>query len=332
MKLPPLKIADWEVELPIIQGGMAVRISLAPLAAAVANMGGMGVIGASGMHPDELRDQIREARRLAKNASGKIGVNIMVALYEFADLVKTAIKEKVDFIIVGAGFSRDIFRWGKEGNVPIIPVVSSLKAAKLAEISGASAVVVEGKEAGGHLGTDQPLFSILPDIIGALKIPVIAAGGILHGWDIAKALRMGASGVQMGTRFAASKECSADPKWKEAYLKAKPEDSVLIKSPVGMPGRAVLTPFVKKLLAGKLPPIKFYTQCERCLKECRKNYCIFYVLVKAQEGDVENGLVFSGERVGEIKSILSVKEIIANLIREFEEATAGVENLCLEGS
>lgn len=331
MKLPPLKIADWEVELPIIQGGMAVRISLAPLAAAVANMGGMGVIGASGMHPDELRDQIREARRLS-NGRGKIGVNIMVALFEFADLVKTAIKEKVDFIIVGAGFSRDIFKWGKEGNVPIIPVVSSVRAAKLAEISGASAIVVEGKEAGGHLGTDQPLFSILPDIIKSVKIPVIAAGGILHGWDIVKVFKMGASGVQMGTRFAASQECSADPKWKEVYVNAKPEDSVLIKSPVGMPGRAVLTPFVKKLLAGKLPPIKFYTQCERCLKECKKNYCIFYVLVRAQQGDVENGLVFSGERVGEIKSILSVKEIITNLIKEFEEATSGVTNLCLEES
>lgn len=330
MKLPPLKIADWKVKLPIIQGGMAVRISLAPLAAAVANMGGMGVIGASGMHPDELKNQIREAQRLAKDATGKIGVNIMVALYEFADLVKTAIKEKIDFIIVGAGFSRDIFKWGREGNVPIIPIVSSVKAAKLAENSGAAAIVVEGKEAGGHLGTDQPLFFILPDIIKAVKIPVIAAGGILHGWDIAKALRMGASGVQMGTRFAASKESSADLKWKEAYLKAKPEDSVIIKSPVGMPGRAIFNPFVKALFAGKLPPTNFYMKCERCLKHCLKCYCIFDVLVKAQLGDVKKGLVFASERVGEIKEILSVKEIITSLIREFEEVTSGVKSLCLE--
>lgn len=332
MKLPSLKIADWVVELPIIQGGMAVRISLAPLAAAVANMGGMGVIGASGMHPEELRKQIREARSLAKDASGKIGVNIMVALYEFADLAKTAIKEKVDFIIVGAGFSRDIFRWGIEGNVPIIPVVSSVKAARLAESSGASAVVVEGKEAGGHLGTDQPLFSILPDIVNSLKIPVIAAGGIMNGWDIAKALKMGASGVQMATRFAASLECSAHQKWKEVYLNAKPEDSIIINSPVGMLGRAIFTPFVKALFAGKLPLPRYYMECERCLRHCRRDYCIIDVLVRAQQGDVENGLVFAGERVGEIKDIYPVKEIINNLIDEFAEATAGMGEVCLEGS
>ncbi len=321
MELPKLKIGEWQTSLPIIQGGMAVRISLAPLAAAVANEGGVGIIAGSGLHPPELAEHIRRARKLT---DGIIGVNIMVALGEFAELVRTAIREKVDLIISGAGFSRDAFKWCHNANIPFVPVVSSERVAKLAERFGAATIVVEGKEAGGHLGTDQPLLSILPRIIKAVKIPVIAAGGIFRGSDIAKVLSMGASGVQMGTRFAASEESNAATAWKETYVRAKPEDVVIIESPVGMPGRALLTPFTKALFAGKVPKPVDYKRCVKCLKHCKKNYCIIEALVRAQRGDMKRGLVFCGERVGEVKEILPVGEIIKNLIEEFKEATLRV--------
>lgn len=318
MDLPKLKIGPLEANLPIIQGGMAVRISLAPLAAAVANEGGIGLIAASGLHPPELAEHLRQVRKLT---DGLVGVNVMVAVREFAQLVKIAIKEKADLIVAGAGFSRDVFKWCREANVPFVSIVSSVKAACLSERVGAAAVIAEGGEAGGHLGTTQPLFSILPEIVKVVKIPVIAAGGILKGEDIARAFSVGAKGVQIGTRFAASQESSAAPEWKETYLKARPEDVFLIESPVGMPGQAVLNPFLKRLFAGKVPRHTNIERCVRCLKFCKKNYCIIEALEKAQQGDMENGLVFSGKRVGEIKKILPVKEIIKNLKREFREVT-----------
>ncbi|HDP69918.1 MAG TPA: nitronate monooxygenase [Actinobacteria bacterium] len=319
MSLPELTICNLKSSLPIIQGGMGVRISLAPLAAAVANEGGIGLIAASGVHPPELAEHIRKAKELT---DGIVGINIMVAVREFKELILTAIQEKIDLIVAGAGFSRDIFQLGKEHNVPIVPIVSSDRVARLAEKFGASAVIVEGKEAGGHLGTDRPLFSILPEIIKAVQIPVIAAGGILKGSDIVKALFMGAKGVQMGTRFAASEESSAAPAWKEEYVKAKAEDVVLIKSPVGLPGQALNTSFVRDLFANKVPAFKDIKRCVACLKHCKKDFCIIEALENAQQGNIEKGLIFCGERVGEIKDILSVKEIIANLIKEFKESVA----------
>lgn len=311
--LPKLRIGDLEPRLPIIQGGMAVRISLAPLAAAVANEGGIGVIGASGMDSWELADEIKEAKRLS---DGIIGVNIMVAVRDFADLVKTAIEAKVDFITSGAGFSRDVFKWCKEARIPFVPVISSKKAALLAEKFGAAALVVEGKEAGGHLGTDRPLMSILREVMEVVKIPVVAAGGIIRGRDMGKVFALGASGVQMGTRFALSKECSGAPAWKETLVKAKSDDIALIKSPVGLPFRAVKTDFVKNLMAsGGEVPIE--EVCRGCLKDCNECYCIIRALELAQEGDLENGLFTTGERVVEIKRILPVKDIIKNLVSDY---------------
>ncbi|MDO8885356.1 nitronate monooxygenase [Candidatus Oleimmundimicrobium sp.] len=322
MKLPVLEIGKLRAPVPIVQGGMAVRISLAPLAAAVANEGGIGLIAASGIHPPEVSEQIKKAKRLT---DGIVGINVMVAVKEFKDIVTTAIHEKVDLIVAGAGFSRDIFILGKENNVPIVPIVSSERVARLAEKFGASAIVVEGKEAGGHLGTDKPLLSILPGIINSVKIPVIAAGGILKGSDIARVLSMGAKGVQMGTRFAASDESSAASAWKEAYVNAKAEDVVIIESPVGMPGRALRTKFVKDLFANKVPTFKDIKKCVTCLKHCKRNYCIMQALESARMGDLEKGLIFCGERVGEINDILPVKKIIANLIKEFNESVGGAK-------
>lgn len=327
MNLPTLKIGNLEAPLPIIQGGMAVRISLAPLAAAVANEGGIGLIAGSGLQCNELASHIVEARSLT---DGIIGVNIMAALKNFSSLLETAIKEKIDLVVTGAGFSRDAFKRCREANIPFLPVVSSLKAAKLAEKLGATAIVVEGGEAGGHLGTNKSLFSILPEIISNIKIPVIAAGGIINGYDIAKVLNSDVKGVQIGTRFSLSKEASGADAWKKTCLEAKAKDIVIIESPVGMPFRAVFSPFIKALKEGKVPiPGKdTLVRCRQCLANCKKNYCIIEALERAQQGDVLKGLFTIGERVSEIKEVLSVKEIVANLVREFNEATSKVVKNC----
>ncbi|MDU4959949.1 MAG: nitronate monooxygenase [Sporomusaceae bacterium] len=313
MKLPELRIGHLVAKVPIVQGGMAVRLSTARLASAVAEEGGIGLIAASGMALDELRHEIRLARSLTK---GIIGINAMVAARQFVDLVKTAIDEGIDLVVAGAGFSRDMFGLGKESGTPIVPIVSSVKLAKISQMLGAAAVVVEGKEAGGHLGTDRSMREIVPEICKAVTIPVIGAGGVLSGRDVVETLRLGASGVQMGTRFAASVESNAGPALKQFYLKAKPEDVVLIKSPVGLPGRAVKNPFAAKILEGTAPTPQ---TCDACLKHCEKNFCIIKALIRAQQGDVESGLVFTGEYIHKIDEILPVKEIFARLIQEAEQ-------------
>lgn len=309
MKLPELKIGTKIAKMPIIQGGMAIRLSTARLAAAVANEGGIGLIAASGMSHDELRYEIRLTRSLTK---GIIGINIMVAARDFAEVVKTAIDEGIDLVVAGAGFSRDMFGLGKESGTPIVPIVSSVKLAKISERLGATAIVVEGKEAGGHLGTDTSVRNLIPDIRAAVKLPVIAAGGVLSGQDVVDLINMGANGVQMGSRFAASEEANGAPALKEYYLKSKPEDVVVIHSPVGLPGRAVRTPFTAKVLEGPVPP----TVCDACLKACKHNFCIIRSLIRAQQGDVETGLVFTGERLPTIKSIMSVHDIFEQLKAE----------------
>ena len=212
LKLPELKIGNKVARIPIQQGGMAIRLSTARLAAAVANEGGIGLIAASGMSHDELRYEIRLARSLT---SGIIGINIMVAANDFAEVVKVAIDEGIDLVVAGAGFSRDMFALGKESGTPIVPIVSSVKLAKISERLGATAIVLEGKEAGGHLGTDTSVRDLIADVSSAVKIPVIAAGGALHGQDIVDFIKLGAAGVQMGSRFAACEESNAAPALKE---------------------------------------------------------------------------------------------------------------------
>lgn len=314
MKVSPLKFGKFAAPLPIIQGGMAVKISTAPLAAAVANEGGIGLIGASGMTEGELRREIRLARELSP--TGIIGVNIMVAASAFLTLVKVAIEEKVDLIAAGAGFSRDVFALCKEADIPVAPIVSSVKVAKLAEKLGAAFIVVEGKEAAGHLGTDRTMKELIPEVVAAVKIPVIAAGGIIDGKDIAEALKLGASGVQMGTRFAASDESNAAPEFKEFYLNSTHDDVVTIQSPVGYPGRSLKNPFAEKALADTVDrPVT----CQNCLKSCSRRFCLINALIRAQQGDVETGLIFTGESIDRIKEVLPVKEIFRRLKLELEQ-------------
>lgn len=314
MKLPELRIGKLVAKVPIIQGGMAIRLSTARLAAAVANEGGIGLIAASGMPFDELRCEIKLARKLSPH--GIIGINVMVAAREFKGIVTTAIEEGIDLVVAGAGFSRDMFAWGKASGTPIVPIVSSAKLAKISQSLGASAVVVEGAEAGGHLGTNRSSRLIVPEVRAAVDIPVIGAGGVLHGEDIAEMLRLGANGVQMGSRFAASVESNGSEELKKVYLRAnKPEDFILIHSPVGLPGQAIRTPFSERILLGTAPKPE---TCDQCLKKCSHKYCIIRALTRAQQGDVETGLVFSGRRMMEIHDILPVKDIFANIKREME--------------
>ncbi|NQT29125.1 MAG: nitronate monooxygenase [Candidatus Saganbacteria bacterium] len=313
MELPELKIANLVAKVPIIQGGMAIRISTGALAGAVAATGAIGVIGASGMTFDELAAEIRLAREKAKG--GIIGINIMFAAREFWGIVNTAIQEKIDLIFTGAGFSRDIFKVGLENNTPIVPIVSSARLAKTSERCGASAIVVEGKEAGGHLGTDRSIKEILPEILKVVKLPVIAAGGITTGQEIAQMLKVGAAGVQIATRFVLSKECNAAAAYKQCYQRAQKDDVVVISSPVGLPGRAIKTAFVEKILKKEAPsPVG----CDFCLKNCSLEYCIIQALLNSLNGDVENGVVFSGENVWKIKNrnIRPAAEIIDELVAE----------------
>ncbi|MEZ2657347.1 NAD(P)H-dependent flavin oxidoreductase [Aneurinibacillus aneurinilyticus] len=303
--------------VPIMQGGMGVRISLSNLAAAVANAGGIGIISGTGISVEEMRAHIRRARELTQG-KGYIGVNVLFAMNDFAETIKAAMEEKVDFIISGAGFSRDMYAWGREYNVPVLSIVSSAKLAKLAERLGAAAVVVEGFEAGGHLGTDRPLFEILPEVVEAVNIPVIAAGGIVDGVDIARAIELGASGVQMGTRFVASVECDAPHAFKQKYIETTDEnDLVLIKTTVGLQGRAIRNHFTNAISGEKKLKIE---KCYDCLKNCSYRFCTLDSLITSVDGDVENGLVFAGARVHEITEILPVQTIIDRLMAEYNSA------------
>ncbi|MDH3392050.1 MAG: nitronate monooxygenase [Desulfobulbaceae bacterium] len=306
MKLPPLTIGPFTAPVPLIQGGMSIRVSTSDLAIPVAECGGIGTIGGSAIPLDELKADIIKA----KNATnGIIAVNIMFAMKNFYSLVKGSIEAGVDMIITGAGFSRDIFKIGRETNTPIISIVSSPAFARLAEKLGASAIIVEAKEAGGHLGTDISLRNLFPKIRKVVKkVPLIAAGGITNGFEMAEMMdKYGADGIQIATRFVLTNECSVSDAFKQAYLNAKKEDVSIIRSPVGLPGRALRTPFVDKMKAGEEVKAK---ECKyKCLKKCDHYYCISERLTMARDGNIDEGLVFSGENVYKMKEILSVREV-----------------------
>lgn len=327
MIFPHLKINKiLEAAKPIIQGGMAIRVSRASLAAAVANCGGIGVIAASGLPEFELRDQIRQARDMIVNKGGLLAVNIMYAAREFTKLVEIAIDEKIDLIIFGAGFSRDIFAIGREANVPVVPIVSSAKLAIMSKKLGACAIIVESGEAGGHLGTTEPIRKLIPEIKQALdatpnypgidNVSIIAAGGVTSGKDIMEMLELGADGVQMATRFILSKECDVNDKFKELLLGINEDDIIEIKSPVGLPARAIRTPLTKRILDGTVEKPK---QCDACLKHCSHAFCIIRALEAARTGDMENGLFFTGANLTKYRDVPSVQEIFEKFEKEAEE-------------
>jgi len=366
-QVPKLQIGDLGSSIPIVQGGMGVGISLSGLASAVANEGGIGVIAAAGigmLEPDfnrnfkeanqrALRREIKKAREMT---AGIIGINIMVALSDYYDLLQVALDEGADVVFLGAGLPLKIPETllpneSRKAAVKVIPIVSSARAAKLIfQYWGKNynhvpdAVVVEGPLAGGHLGfkkeqlndPDYALEKILPEVISVLKpyeesfnksIPVIAAGGVYTGADIYKFIQSGAQGVQMATRFVATDECDASTTFKEAYVKCKKEDITIIDSPVGLPGRAIKNSFLEKISARIKKPIK----CPwKCLKTCdfeRSPYCICSALTNAKKGILEKGFAFAGANAYRIDAIISVRELIETLLIEYKRAAAIGERL-----
>jgi nitronate monooxygenase len=245
LKFPTLKIGNLQPKYPIIQGGMAVKVSTAKLAAAVANEGGIGVIAGSAISGKELKEEILKAKKMT---NGILGVNIMFAVKNFLEVVKASIEAKIDLIISGAGFSRDIFGICKKAKIPFVPIVSSLKLAKISERLGASAVIVEGGNAGGHIGTHEDSWEIVKAIKDNLNIPVIGAGGIITKGDMKRMFQLGVDGVQLGSRFLASLESDVSDKFKELVIKAKKEDMVTIISSVGLPANAIKTKLAELIL------------------------------------------------------------------------------------
>ncbi len=315
MRLPELQIAHLKPRFPIIQGGMAIRVSTGRLAGAVAKEGGIGLIAASGMSKGELEDEIKIAREIA-GADGIIGINIMVAATQFTEVTIWAMEAGIDLVIAGAGFTRELFSLSKKYNVPVVPIVSSIKAAKISERLGASAVVVEGFEAGGHLATEVPTLELLKTIVGHVNIPVIGAGGVGDQEDFLRILDTGVDGVQVATLFSLTEESNADIKWKEHVLNAEKDDMILIQSPVGFPGRAIKNTFLEKL--NNNPEDLRPKSCDNCLKHCSKSFCIIKALENARLGDIENGLVFSGKYFYKIKKLLTVKEVFNILLKDIE--------------
>ncbi len=356
MDFPQLKIGDLVARIPIIQGGMGVGISLSGLASAVAKEGGIGVIAGAmiGMGEPDIGSNYREAniralqrelRTAREKTDGILGVNIMVALTNFSDLVKTSIKEGADVIFAGAGLPLDLPSYIKDGaKTKLVPIISSARAATIICKKWMSkfdylpdAFVVEGPKAGGHLGfkpeqIDDPEFSLevtVPQVIEAVRefeektgkqIPVIAAGGVYDGTDIDKFLRMGAAGVQMGTRFVATHECDADEKFKQTYVQAKEEDIQIIKSPVGLPGRAVMGAFLEDVKNGLKTPFKCPFHCISSCDYTKSPYCIGLALVNAKKGLLKHGFAFAGKNAYRVDSIVSVKELIASLRASYLEA------------
>lgn len=353
MNIKPLKIGDLTVSLPIIQGGMGVGVSLSNLASAVTNAGGIGVISSVQIgYRDEnfkkdtlttnleaLKREIVSAKEKCKN--GILGLNVMVATTNYAKTVKTAIDAGIDIIISGAGLPTKLPELVKDTNVKICPIVSSLKATKvLLKLwdkhykTTADMVIIEGPKAGGHLGfSEDSLESESDNFVNTIKtiieevkkygnqyskeIPVIVAGGVFTGTDIAEYLEIGASGVQMGTRFVATHECDASDAYKQAYVNSKKDDITIVKSPVGMPGRAINNAFVQKTKTEK----KKVSHCFNCLTPCNPGetpYCISEALINAVKGNLDEGLIFCGENAYRINKIVSVQELIDELVEEIK--------------
>ena len=360
-KLPELTIGDLKAKLPIIQGGMGIGISLAGLASAVANEGGIGVIAGAGIGMTEsdfyqnyLEANIRavknEIRKARERTRGIIGINIMVALSNYADLVKTSVSEGIDVIFSGGGLPLDLPQLlGDNMKTKLVPIVSSGRAARVLCKRWANhhgrlpdAVVVEGPMAGGHLGfkpeeLDDPahaLEKLIPEVIAEVKpfedlhgvtIPVIAAGGIYTGEDISKFLRLGAAGVQMGSRFVTTDECDASIEFKQTYIDATEDDLVVIKSPVGMPGRALRNQFLDDVSGGKRKPYKCPYHCIKTCDYKESPYCIFFALMNAQRGKLKHGFAFAGTNAYRATEIISVHEFMETLVREYNEAEVRLE-------
>lgn len=348
-------IGDKKLDIPIIQGGMGVGFSMSQLASAVAKEGGIGVIATAGIgfnEPDfgtnyreanirALRKEIRKARELCDG--GLLGVNIMVALTNYSDMVKASIEEGIDFIFSGAGLPLKLPGIVKEvkefGKTMLVPIISSARALKLIVKTWwknynylPDAVVIEGPKAGGHLGfkyeelLNNEKFKLI-DIFNSVKeyivkieedfkrkIPIFVGGGIFDRKDAKIFKDRGVDGFQIGTRFVATYESDAHDIVKEMYVKAKKEDVILIKSPVGLPGRALKNKFLEAVSRGEKIPFKCPYHCIKTCNPATSPFCIAGALINAVKGNMDNGFAFAGTNVSYIKDILTVKEVIKDIL------------------
>jgi len=346
-----LHIGDLTIKVPIIQGGMGVRVSNSSLVSAVSNEGALGVIAAVGLGEEvennalsypqrsvvSFTESIRQARAKTKNP---FGVNIMCVLTNYEDLVNVAQDESVDVIISGAGMPLRLPSLIKNKKTKLIPIVSSARAASIICSTWQrrykrlpDALIVEGPLAGGHLGyslaeledkENVTLENILTKVVtitrgfesGSIKIPVIAAGGVFDGKDIAKVIRLGASAVQMGTRFVCTHECDVAMEYKQTYLDAKQEDIVVIQSPVGLPGRVIRNEFVKRIMKGQRTDFNCQYHCLYTCDPKKVNYCIAKALLNASRGQMDKGFAMCGSNAYRIQKLVSVKELISELVTE----------------
>jgi NAD(P)H-dependent flavin oxidoreductase YrpB (nitropropane dioxygenase family) len=356
-----LKIGGLTIPVPIIQGGMGVGISLSGLAVAVANEGGVGVISAAGLglvHRNTALDFVqanieglkKELRLAKEKTKGIIGVNIMVAMSNFAELVKTAIAEKANIIFSGAGLPLDLPKFLQaDSETKLVPIVSSGRAAKIICEKWKSmydylpdAFVVEGPKAGGHLGfkkehlgeVDYSLEELVTEVVREVtvfeerygkEIPVIAAGGLYTGQDIFNIMQKGAKGVQLGTRFVTTTECDASQQFKQAYIDSKESDIEIIQSPVGMPGRAIRNDFIEKVKEGLKRPLKCPFHCIKTCDISKSPYCIITALYNAYKGNMSNGYAFAGANAFLSDKITTVKELFSELKNDLQSAREAFE-------
>ncbi len=350
-----INIGELVMKIPIIQGGMGIGVSLSGLASAVANEGGVGTISAvapgfreedfyTNTYEANIRGLIKEIRKAREKTKGILAVNIMVALTNFADLVQTAIKEKVDMIIAGAGLPLNLpeFR-DPDSKTKLVPIISSDRALDIlvkkwykAYKYLPDAVILESPYSGGHQGVkmddigkeEYNLDQQLPKVLNVLencekqygkKIPVFVAGGVQTGADIRRYIEMGASGAQIGTRFITTHECDATPEFKAEYIKAQsPEDIIVIKSPVGLPLRVLKTPFIDKVVKGERKPKSCYYKCLHTCQYTEVSFCIANALINAQKGNAKEGICCSGVNGYKNNEIVSVHELIETIKQEYE--------------
>ena len=345
-----LKIGEKLTRVPLIQGGMGVGISLGRLAGTVAREGGIGVISTAqigyrdpdfdrdpaGANIRAIADEMKKARSISPD--GIIGYNVMTALSEHAAHVKAAVKAGADIIISGAGLPVDLPALTAGSRTRIAPIVSTDKSANVIlkywdrkYKRTADLVVIEGPEAGGHLGfkkeeieryTRDSYVEEIRKIMATVRkyaekynteIPVVAAGGIYDSSDVKRIMALGVDGVQVATRFVTTEECDADIRYKEAYINASKEDIQIVKSPVGMPGRAIMNAFMKRVMGGEKIP---HSPCHRCLAKCSPAdipYCITDGLINAARGNIENALLFCGAQAWRAEKIDTVREAVQEL-------------------
>lgn len=298
-----------EIEYPIIQGGMA-WVAEYHLAAAVSEAGGLGIIGAANAPADWVRQQIREAKKLTEKP---FGVNIML-MSPYADEVAKAVAEEgVKVVTTGAGSPEKYMELWKNAGIKVIPVVASVALARRMERCGADAVIAEGTESGGHIG-EATTMVLVPQVADAVRIPVIAAGGIADGRGIAAAFMLGAKGVQMGTRFIVTNECQVHENYKDMIIKARDIDTRVTGRTTGHPVRALRNKMTGEYLKKEAEGASFEELELLTLGGLRK---------AVVDGDVKNGSVMSGQSAGLVKEKMTCEELIHKLVKETEELLKG---------